>query len=99
MPLPVSQSSNCFVFCLVGFFVVYLSIFLHLDPDLILPRCLLSLSCDRIPTARMGPAGKLLNVCQGDRKIENYARDFNGAGSGQGFFICHMINYTGYNQK
>ncbi len=20
-------------------------------------------------------------------------------GQGQGFFICHMINYTGYNQK
>ncbi len=22
-----------------------------------------------------------------------------GQGQGQGFFICHMINYTGYNQK
>ncbi len=74
MPLPVSQSSNCFVFCLVSLFVVYLSI--------ILPRCLLSLSCDRIPTARMGPAGKLLNVRQGERKIEDYARDFNRVGSG-----------------
>ncbi len=24
---------------------------------------------------------------------------FNASMQGQGFFICHMINYTGYNQK
>ncbi len=26
-------------------------------------------------------------------------QSLQGQGQGQGFFICHMINYTGYNQK
>ncbi len=30
--------------------------------------------------------------------LQYYCR-FIGQGQGQGFFICHMINYTGYNQK
>ncbi len=67
----VSQSSTCHVL----FF--YSNIFLQLDPDPVLPRCLLLPFRDRIPqTARIGPVGKLLNVRQGDRKIEDYAMDF-----------------------
>ncbi len=33
---------------------------------------------DRIFQPNMGPAGKFLNVQQGDRNIEDYARDFVG---------------------
>ncbi len=55
----------------------YSNIFLQLDPDPVLPRCLLLPFRDRIPqTARIGPVGKLLNVRQGDRNIEDYAMDF-----------------------
>ncbi len=79
VPFSVSQSSTCLIFfAFLGLFCCLLKyFFLHLYPDLVLPRCLLSPSRDRIPTA-MGPAGKLLNVCQGDRNIEDYARDFVG---------------------
>ncbi len=92
----VSQSSTCFVFSLVGLLVNIKAFFLHLDPDPVLPRCLLSPFRDRIPTARMGPAGKLLNVRQGDRRIEDYARDFIGVARQSAMEkACLMIIFWG----
>ncbi len=70
--LPVFFCLPCWSFC---FFIIK-EFFLHLDPHPVLPLSLISPFRDRIPTARMGPTGKLLNVHQGDRGIEDYVRDF-----------------------
>ncbi len=78
VPFSVSQSSTCF-FCLPCWsfcFFIIKEFFLHLDPHPVLPLSLISPFRDRIPTARMGPTEKLLNVHQGDRGIEDYVRDF-----------------------
>ncbi len=38
-----------------------------------------------------------LNVPLHDHKTNKHSEDFSSLI--QGFFICHIINYTGYNQK
>ncbi len=44
----------------------------------------------------MGPAGKLLNVRQGDRRIEDYARDFMGVARHSAMEkTCLMITFWG----
>ncbi len=55
-----------------------------------------SLSRDRILPARMSPAGKLPNVRQGDRRIEEYARDFMGVARRSAMEkACLMITFWG----
>ncbi len=41
----------------------------------------------------------ILGVARYTDVMVRYVPRFGGQGQGQGFLICHMINYTGYNQK
>ncbi len=65
----VAPSWLLFCFCLLAFYLLK-----NRDPDLHsfhgLPRC------GRISPASMGPAGKLINICQGEGSIEEYVGRF-----------------------
>ncbi len=86
------QFCTCFVLHCWPFCLLKDPFSLHLDPDLVLSTA----SRDRIKQANMGPAGRFLHIRQGDRSMEDYARDFiGGARRSATEKTCLMVFFWG----
>ncbi len=89
-----------FFFCLVGLFVVYSNIFLQLDPDPVLPRCLILPFRDRIPNSKNRSSREASQCPPGRPENWGLCQGLHGSGSpvryGKDHPHAHLLGRHGW---
>ncbi len=89
-----------FFFCLVGLFVVYSNIFLQLDPDPVLPRCLFLPFHDRIPNSKNRSSREASQCPPGRPENWGLCQGLHGSGSpvryGKDHPHAHLLGRHGW---